>query len=391
MLHKFWQVNMAAWVLLGSMLVMAVGLVYLRSTSVLSSSTILYIVQPIAMAVMALMTHSVAGDYQSRVRHRGDKAILIGSILAIWFVLYMLTGLLVTFMHNSLVSSLRGILLNIVAFALPMIALEYSRFKLMLMAGRRNVVWFGTIVALVYTFEQIALTQSSGLGSGADLVRSVVGVVIPALVTSFLLTYLAISSGLASTLTFQLGVVAMTILPPFIPHYDWYMQGVTVILQALAVYVIVDKTNTRRADMPRHRQHFRTIKRAYNIMSTVTMVGLLVFMTGVFSYKPLVILSNSMVPVFSRGSVVIIEKVNDPMDVQEGDIVQYQALGHTITHRVVAIDAASDGSGERVFTTKGDNSPSNDPPVQGSQLLGIIRSQIPYVGYPTVWLHDLVR
>jgi signal peptidase len=62
-----------------------------------------------------------------------------------------------------------------------------------------------------------------------------------------------------------------------------------------------------------------------------------------------------------------------------------------ITHRVVNIDAAADGSGKRVFTTKGDNNPSKDPLVAQSQLVGIVRSQVPFIGYPTVWLQEISR
>ena len=78
-------------------------------------------------------------------------------------------------------------------------------------------------------------------------------------------------------------------------------------------------------------------------------------------------MSNSMKPVYERGAVVIVQKAN-PMDVQVGDIVQYEATGHSITHRVIAIDLTSDGSGKRVFLMQGDNSPSPDMPVQACLL-----------------------
>lgn len=60
-----------------------------------------------------------------------------------------------------------------------------------------------------------------------------------------------------------------------------------------------------------------------------------------------------------------------------------------ITHRVTGIESASDGSGEKIFITQGDNSPSEDPPVSESQIFGIVRAQIPFIGYPTVWLKEL--
>ncbi len=126
-------------------------------------------------------------------------------------------------------------------------------------------------------------------------------------------------------------------------------------------------------------------------MSLVMLVVLAMFMTGFFTYKPDVIMSNSMKPVFSRGSIVIVQKLHDPMDVSIGDIVQYKREDILITHRVVAIDAAADGSGQRVFTTKGDNNPSKDRLVAQSQLVGIVRSQVPLIGYPSVWLQELSK
>lgn len=342
------------------------------------------------MIVLAVITHAVAGSRHDRVRRKGEKAIIVGSVLAIWFVIYMLSGLFTTFVHNTLAMNLKGIAVNIFAYAVPVAAMEYTRFKLMLVAGRRNVIWFGVIAASVFALQQMTLTQFTDIVTAADLVKLIVGNFIPLIVTSFLLTYLAISSGLKSMLVFQLGVVATTILPPFIPKYDWYLLGVSSILLAVAVYISIDR-NAQAGEIGRHRRHHRHVKRAYDIMLVTTMVGLVMFMIGVFTYKPLAILSNSMVPIFSRGSIVIIEKLDDPMDIERGDIVQYESSGHSVTHRVVAIDQASDGSGERVFTTKGDNSPSNDPPVAAKQVVGIIRAQIPYIGYPSVWLHEITR
>lgn len=84
--------------------------------------------------------------------------------------------------------------------------------------------------------------------------------------------------------------------------------------------------------------------------------------------------------------MVIVQKIRDPASVQVGDIIQYHRSNEMITHRVVAIDLAANGSGKKVFVTKGDNNPSKDPLVAESQLVGIVRSRIPFIGYPSVWL-----
>jgi signal peptidase len=182
-------------------------------------------------------------------------------------------------------------------------------------------------------------------------------------------------------------MVAMTLLPPIIPKYDWYMTGVSAVLLAVIIYVAVDrsqhKDDYKRLQKKHHTQH------ASDAMFVVVMSVLVLFVSGVFSYKPVVIMSNSMVPVFARGSVVVVQKVKNPLDIRIGDIIQYQADNKTITHRVIAITEDEGGNGGRVFVTKGDNNPSEDAPVSGEHVMGIIRSTVPYIGFPTVLLKEL--
>ena len=390
MLRKLQQIQSSAWLLLAAVAIMAGISLYVRTTGVIDPSKFMYIWQPIGLSIVAIFARIIAGGRQDRVKNRSEKATIVGSVLAIWFVIYMMTGIFVTFVENALVPNFRAVVLNIVAFGVAVAAIEYSRHKLMLLVSRRHVLWFGAIVAIVFALQQMSFAQFSNLVSAKDLVQFAIGSLAPIILASFLLTYLAISSGLPSMLTYQLGVVATTILPPIIPKYDWYMLGVSSVLLTVGVYIAIDRTVTSDTRVQHRRRHHT--KRAYDAMLVSVMVGLVLFMTGAFSYKPLVILSDSMKPIYSRGSVVIIQKISNPsMDISVGDIVQYDALGHRVTHRVVAIDAASDGSGEKIFTTKGDNSPSNDPPVRSSQIKGIIRSTVPYIGYPSVWLHELTR
>ena len=47
---------------------------------------------------------------------------------------------------------------------------------------------------------------------------------------------------------------------------------------------------------------------------------------------------------------------------------------------------------KKYFTTKGDNLKSNDPlKVKEEQIIGIIKFTIPKLGYPSVWLYELLK
>ena len=389
MFHKLFTVKSSAWKLLVAGVVVALGPRLAWQFGLVDSHDALYIVQPILAVLAAGLAHIVLRGQRDRVRHKSDKALVIASVLSVWFVVYFLSGLIVTFVHNAVASSWQVIALNILAFGAAAAAVEYIRYALMLLAGRRNAMWFGIIVSLVFAVQQIGLLQMNGVGSAVDIIKFLITYVAPAVVGSLLLTYLSVSCGLGPQLVYGLGVVALTVLPPIIPKYDWYMTSMSSILLAVAIYIMIDRS-TDESDEVRVRRRHRRPKFAFDIAFGLVMVALVLFMTGVFTYKPVVIMSNSMVPVFSRGSIVVVQRLRDPMDISIGDIIQYQSDSNVmITHRVVAIDTAEDDSGDRVFTTKGDNNPSRDPPVKQGNVIGIIRSTVPYVGYPTVLLREM--
>jgi signal peptidase len=390
MFSALYRVRASAWVLLAAMALLSVSAAVARTTDVISSKTFVFTVQPVIAVAIYILAYGMAHEQPDRVRHRSDKAFLVGSVLAIWFVAYFLSGFITTYTHNSLVAGFKSVAGNIWTFGAVAFALEYARNKLLLIAGRRNAVWFGVLVSVVLAAQQMNIGLIPHADGTAGIVKLVVSDFVPALAASFLLTYLAVTSGLPAVLTYRLGLVAIAILPPIIPKYDWYLQCISLLVLASILYFAVDRSQQDRGERAdtRHRHKARI---ASDVMGVALTVFLAIFMSGFLTYKPSVILSNSMKPVFSRGSMVIVQKKNNPLDVQVGDIVQYWRRDIKITHRVVAIDATGDGTGKKVYITKGDNNPSKDPPVNQSQVIGIVRAKIPFIGYPTVWLTEISK
>lgn len=99
----------------------------------------------------------------------------------------------------------------------------------------------------------------------------------------------------------------------------------------------------------------------------------------VFGFKPLTVLSNSMVPVFEAGDVIIIREI-DAEDLKEGDIISfYNEEKNLITHRIASI---VEKNGERQFYTKGDNNNTADEDViTASDVAGKVLFHIPKLGY----------
>ncbi len=384
------RVRGEAWLLLVAALLLPLLALVLRFMKVVSPEVYLYVLSPFASLVVASVAYYYAHGRKDRVRHRFDKSLTVGSVFVIWFVLYFMSGLVVTYTYNVLTSSLLAAALNVAVYGIGAAAFEYARHSIMMLAGRRNIVGFGMLVSLVFALQQmnlVGLIAADGLGS---IIKIVVADTIPMLLLSFLLTFLSVTAGLGSQLMLRLGLVASTVLLPIIPKYDWYMSGVSIVLLVMFVYVVMDRTREHANDSRMHRTRGHHPRMALDGMFILLMIGLVLFMTGTLSYSPRAIVSNSMKPVFERGAIVVIQKAS-PMDVKVGDIVQYDIPDRSVTHRVIKIKESDDETGRRTFITKGDNSPSIDVPVQEDQIVGIIRAQIPYVGYPSVWLNEIIH
>lgn len=94
-----------------------------------------------------------------------------------------------------------------------------------------------------------------------------------------------------------------------------------------------------------------------------------------FGYHIYGVLTGSMTPAYSVGSVVYVQAC-DPEEIQVGDVITFQTGTNTeyvMTHRVAEIDVAN-----RAFVTKGDaNNALDSEPVMWERLIGKVVFSVP--------------
>ena len=97
-----------------------------------------------------------------------------------------------------------------------------------------------------------------------------------------------------------------------------------------------------------------------------------------------VIVSPSMVPTINVQDAIIIRR-EEPENLKQGDIISFLATdsyysGKVITHRIIGIEHAEDGS--LLYRTKGDNNNVADGTlVNEDNVYGKVLFRIPYLGY----------
>lgn len=111
--------------------------------------------------------------------------------------------------------------------------------------------------------------------------------------------------------------------------------------------------------------------------------------------KPIMaVVSNSMVPAFYRGDLIVVKGL-DCQEIEVDDIIVYhnQIKQIPIVHRIVEI--TEDSQDGMTFITKGDNNPHTDqrtgisPPVKCEWVKGEVKLIIPKLGLFKVGLIEL--
>ena len=132
---------------------------------------------------------------------------------------------------------------------------------------------------------------------------------------------------------------------------------------------------------------------SWAVLALVALLAVVVVIVPLVSgSKPYTVLTGSMVPQYSPGTLVVVK----PADISEiglGDVITYQLESgrpEVVTHRVVGIGAAADG--EPLLITRGDANDADDAdPVRGVQIVGKLWYSVPYIGWVSNWINGEAR
>ncbi|MDD6311637.1 MAG: signal peptidase I [Firmicutes bacterium] len=118
----------------------------------------------------------------------------------------------------------------------------------------------------------------------------------------------------------------------------------------------------------------------------VTGISILIILAATLLFfmhiKPAAVLSGSMEPEISTGSLVLIDTKD--RDIEEGDIIAFSVEDMIVTHR--AVRKTPDG-----WVTKGDANDSEDTRrVMESEIKGTVEIWIPKAGYVIMGVRGLI-
>lgn len=129
------------------------------------------------------------------------------------------------------------------------------------------------------------------------------------------------------------------------------------------------------------------LKKICNFLTTILILILLalaivLIAPRLLGYQSLAVLSGSMEPEISVGSIVF-AKETDPADLEVGDVITYRLSGNTlVTHRIIEKDEVAEQ-----FITQGDaNDVADNSPVEYQNVVGEVTMHLPLLGYLSIYI-----
>ena len=325
-------------------------------------------------------------DHNQRIKAKVNKYQTMLILVISYLIIYILLGLFFGYVKSIYSHSFFGILKNIWNYIIPIIFIELIRNILIRNSNHSKIAFI--VIAFLFTLIDIDLYNIIGLTNKAEIFKTIFSVILPATIKNLSLNYIAKTSGYITSLIYLLPQKLTSIILPILPDLDWYFISLVGILLPILALIIIKKLDDR-IESPKSKFRLKKEKPIRIIILIIPLIIFCLFIAGIFKYKPTAIVSNSMHPIFDRGDVVIIEKLDrkKSRNLKKYDIIEYKLKNIIVSHRIIHIEKHNDGSIS--YITKGDNNNTADnEKVSSNQIIGIVKFRIPKVGYPSVWLND---
>ena len=337
------------------------------------------------LCILIILIYYMKKSY-IRISKQRKYLIYITIISAIYTIIYFYMGFIFGFAKSPYSHEIFSILKNVIMQMIPTIGIEITR-NVLIMKNKNKKSNVALVTILLILLEINYNTLVNVYNDKENLFKYICSDIVPLIACSILYTYLTMKLSYAVPLIYRTFKELIIIVLPILPNLDWFVKGAYDMLSPVIIYVIFKYKFIKEKQDIRKKKNIQWEKITYAVTLIIS-ITLICFMQGTFKYEPISILSNSMVPTFSRGDVVIFRKPSEKelKEIPINSIIIYTMEEQNIAHRIVNIIQEKDTV---MYQTKGDNNNVPDTKlVNTNQIKGIYSFNIKYIGFPSVWLYD---
>ena len=336
-----------------------------------------------SLLLISFIMYLLFGYYKERNYQKKNVVKIVIANLLGFFIIYFLLGLLTGYSKNAYTFNI-GTIKLILLFSILIISEEIIRHIIIKNTDNKTPIIIYCILLVILSIITSISTYKFFDREQYFLFMSVV--IIPSIAENLICTYLTNKTGPIPSITYRLILSLYEFLTPIIPSVGTYISCVLKVLMPYSIYYFSHKVLLLKQEKKIYTRNI--VAKIIAIPVITILIIMIMLVSGLFKYQAISIASNSMKPTFSRGDAVIIEK-NGFKDIKKGDVIAIKQSGKIVTHRVIKKNIKNKTI---ILYTKGDANNSKDPfETKEENYIGQIKYSIDYVGYPTLWIRDVIN
>ena len=320
-------------------------------------------------------------------RYKYDFMQIVIISVIIYLIIFYLFGFIVGYNTLPYNHSLMGMLRNIWSYVIIILFQEYIRQTLINRSGNKKI--FLIIITSIFAIINIInLSYGMNLSNILDIFKFIFTIVIAEVAKGMLLTYLTYKSDFIPSFLYAFILQLIIYIVPITTNLNWFLDATFKLLLPFAIYILCNNFYIKKEKIKSKKR-----KVSISLMPLIILIiPMVMLVSGVFKYQAISVASNSMVPVYQRGDAIVFEKINkdEKEELKIDDIIVYKSGKNLILHRIIDIQYSM--AGNRMYITKGDNNNTKDEGfITNDDIVGSYKFKIPKIGYPSVWLQELIK
>lgn len=336
------------------------------------------------MLFLLLIVKIMFGFEKDNHRYTKDVMMHLLIILISFFLIYYLSGIIISFSKTSNYFTFSGLTSIILPLIFYIIVKEYLRYTLVTKSSE-SIPLIVLICILFICFDSTVAFSINDLSFSKSTFLLFSVTFIPLITENILCTFITYNFGYKPNILYLLIIKLYPYLLPIVPNPNEYVYSMIffllpiVILYKLQKFIKNDRVNIE-VESIKQKNYFY-----YLPLIFITIISVY-FVSGYFKYYAIAVATGSMVPNINKGDVVIVNQKYKENDLKKGTVIAYKYNEKVVVHRIYKIIKTKD----IIIYTKGDaNNEVDKWKVSKDMVIGTVKQKIPIIGYPTVWLNEM--
>jgi len=313
-----------------------------------------------------------------------------------WIFIYVVSYFVIIYIFGFFFGFVRSIysfaITSIIKNTLPVIAIiifqELIRFIIISKSKEKKFLIYFMLIIFI-AFDVLLALSIYNFSNAMGIFEFIFLLLIPSIINNTLFTYINYKSGYKVSIVYRLLMDVTLYLLPIYPDLGIYIRSVFSIAFPLVMFLAINSFYAKtKAVVVRKKRISRFLFWGPFITISLCMV---ILISGIFKVYVIAIGSGSMTPNINVGDAVIIEKLTteEIQYIDVGHVIAFEKDNILVVHRIIDMYYKD---GKLVYQTKGDYNTDQDPyVVEMNSVKGLVRFRLPYIGYPSVWLNELIK